>query len=200
MIYWRHCALPCMPQFDPRQIPFVPKRPVGPEPWREFGASRADFEKWAPHICGIACARSLILGAYGYAPSLWKLTEEACRLEVFRESVDGEIRGAYHKPLAALLMRYGLRSEIFSGYSLRAIRQAIDNYVLLLSVDLTRVSPELRGSHLVLVLAMEGEHNFIVQDNANVLAVSGDSCLISEAFLDQISRGQGIRIPLSCFF
>ena len=178
------------------KIPFVAKRPDGAAPWKSFGSSIEEYEKWAPEVCAIACSQSLILAKHGKAPTLWELTQEAWKLGVFEEEA-GEIKGAYHRPLAILLRNFGIEARLLKEASEAYIWNIANHGPIILSIDLEKLGNGLTGPHLVLVVDKDiFSEIYFIHDNARVLCPSGDNCCVSRAELAKISNGKGLCVRL----
>jgi hypothetical protein len=176
------------------EIPFVAKRSHGDAPWQDFGGPISEYDFWAPHICGIACARSLILSADDATPSMYSLTRQALDLGVFRIKDDQSVEGAFHAPLVALLQQYGIAATVFARLAFRCIWKLTNDGVLILSINLAKVRIDLSGSHLVLITGRE-DHYARIHDNARLLCKSGISCRIHKSKLAAISNDRGIFVP-----
>jgi hypothetical protein len=175
-------------------VPFVAKRPTGPEPWQEFGCTEAEYNEWVPHVCGIACTRSLILGGYGWAPSLWELTAQAIELGVFKRCSGDRIYGAYHLPLVQLLAKYGIKAFAFERLNNSDVWALCERGALILSIDIQKVEPALVGSHLVLVVGRTSGYA-LIHDNAHLISISGEACCVSHSSFDLFSNRRGLFIP-----
>lgn len=173
-------------------IPFVAKRPSGSVPWIAFGSSRADYDNWVPHVCAMACCRSLILARYGCSPDLWGLTQDAACMGVYVEE-EGSIRGAFHDPLVDFLSDFHIRAYRFGNLRSDALAAAVAEGPLLLSIDLAAVDKRHRGSHLVLVFGSTGQ-GYVIHDNARLLSETGEGCQLEAERLEAISNAKGIAI------
>jgi hypothetical protein len=180
------------------EIPFVAKRPANDQPWQEFGGTESEYHFWTPHICSIACIRSLILATRKTAPSLWNLTKRATEIGVFKEGANQSIEGAFHAPLVELLKEFGLDASVFGRLTPDEVWELAEQGVLLLSIDLAAVRNKLFGSHMVLVVA-RGQQQLIIHDSACVLCENGNACRISRSMLNAISNGRGIFVPWNAF-
>jgi len=172
-------------------IPFVRKRPAGPNPWIIFGSTEAAYARWVSHVCAMACCRSLILASRGEAPTLWELTKRGIELGVYRET-SGGISGAFHDPLAELLREFGIGAERFGHIAEPELRRLAGRYPIMLSVDLAKVCSTDAGSHLVLI-ACRTAAAYQVLDNACILNISGIAWLEHKE-LCRISNGKGLII------
>jgi hypothetical protein len=175
-----------------RQIPFVPKRPAGEQPWITFGSDQADYDKWSGEVCAIACARSLILAKEGQSSSLWDLTKEAVEAGVFIVHPD-RVDGAFHFPLAAWLQRYRLKAQPFRLASETTIWEMMRDSMVLLSIDLSKVGAQ--GSHLILLIDRDPDNNaYLLHDSASLLGRPGDNCRVSRVEIERLSNRKGIRV------
>jgi hypothetical protein len=178
------------------KVPFIAKRPEGLEAWRGFGSTEAEYRIWAAHVCGIACVRSLVLAAHGVAPTLWRLTQRAVELGVFKVEGSEVIRGAFHAPLRLLLLEHGIDASLFRNESEDALWRLAGRGALILSIRLSAVGDELSGTHLVLTVGRKDGH-VLVHDNAKLLCQSGAECRIKRAKLGAMSNGRGLFVPWS---
>jgi hypothetical protein len=178
------------------KVPFVPKRPEGSDAWQGFGSTEAEYRKWAAHVCGIACVRSLVLAAHGVAPTLWHLTQRAVALGVFQVESPEVIRGAFHAPLRLLLLEHGIDASLFRNESEDALWRLAGQGALILSIRLSALGDELSGTHLVLTVGRKDGH-LLVHDNAKLLCRRGAACRVSHAKLATMSNGRGLFVPWS---
>ena len=176
-----------------RDIPFVAKRPLGPRPWLEFGGSRAFYEKWAPHVCGIACCRSLILASKGCAPSLSVLTERAVQLGAYVERPDG-ILGAYHVPLISLLAEYNIYATLLRQADEEKLWNIAESAIVMLSINLSSFDRSISGSHLVLVTHRDAP-GYNVLDNARILDDAGNA-IVPRHQMQCLSNGKGLVVSI----
>lgn len=178
-------------------VSFISKHSPGKEPWLNFGSTRMEYERWAPHICGICCIKMIgdTLGLTNNE-SLHSLTMECFNGKGFILDGRGEIAGAFHHPLLRLLTSRGLNGEVLGNIEIDTILRAIDlgDYVIL-SVDLVKINSSLNGSHLVLIYGYDDNlKEFILHDCSNVISSNGRGVKLKINELDRISNGKGLVI------
>lgn len=178
-----------------REIVHVAKRPIGLEPWIEFGSSRTEYEKWAAEACSIACMRSLLLSRDGNAPSLWQLTKLAIDKGVFVD-LETRVLGAYHRPLSDWLNEQGFSSQVVGNVSEEEVWNLLDSKILLLSINLAKLPLSRIGSHLVLVYDKDrNAQEYLVHDSAGLLdAGIGNACRVKRMALAELSNAKGIAV------
>ena len=181
-----------------RKIPLILKRPNSAQPWVEFGSTESEYIRWAPEVCSIACVRSILLWRYGTAPSLWELINQAVEHQVFKVT-DERIDGAFHFPLVQLLGRHGIRAEVLKAASEDEVWKYLDTGVVMLSVDLPKISQELVGSHIVLVVDKMASQDglYLVQDSAMIISSDESSewgTLIEREILKGVSNRKGLIV------
>jgi len=179
-----------------RQVAYIPKSAPGdPAPWITFGGTREDYEKWAPHICGICCLKM--------AGDTWGLTEHLSLLELsllclarggFKEEPDGTIRGVFHHPLLDLARDLGMSGLVAGRLTPGdvAAATAAGSYVML-SVDLARLGTGLRGGHLILVHGHDAaSKKFTLHDCAAAFHGRGKGVILDQEDLERLSNGKGL--------
>ncbi len=173
------------------KIVFVAKRPSGSAPWIEFGSDRESYETWAPHVCAMACVRSLLITRDGYGLSLWELTKQGIAHGVYVIEPEARIVGAFHFPLKAMLEEKGIRAEVFARKEVCFLRERlVRGEIVIASVVLKNFNNQ---THLVLIHgydALRGE--FSIHDNANVLRSDGNDLRMALAELKMIFTGRGL--------
>ena len=142
----------------------------------------------------MACVRSLALAGATKVPSLWALTCEAIELGVYRREEDGRITGAFHKPLIALLQRFGIQAALLRHAGESCIWKLSKSHPIILSIDLAAAGCG-QGGHLILVVGRSDKTGtYEIHDNASVIATDGASCWVTRTKMAQISNGKGLVI------
>lgn len=179
-----------------RSVPFYPKRPLGPTPWVEFGASPADYELWVPHICGPLGVAMAAAGFGKPAPaSNFELVQIAVEMGVLVQATDSQINGAFHHPLLALARRLGIDGEVVGPVHLQDVVAWVSaGDMVLASVDLAKIGRGLQGSHLVLVHTAASEQLLLLHDCAGVLGAPGSDVQVDVADFDEIFNRKGLRL------
>jgi len=139
-------------------------------------------------------------GRYAYGStskvSLYQLTMECKQKGGFKELPNDEIQGVFHQPLLSLARDYGLDGSVESNLDMRKIVNSLQNgRFVILSIDKTKVDPELKGGHLVLVHAYEPDtETFLINDPEPILAENGRNVKVESDRLEEISNKKGLII------
>jgi len=168
------------------------------EPWIAFGApNRSEYEKWHPEVCGICCLK-MVGDSCGSTSniSLYQLTMECKQKGGFKELPTGEIQGVFHQPLLDLAENYGLDGNVEGNLDLGKIITSLQNdRFVILSLDKSKVSPKLKGGHLVLIHAYDPESKtFLINDPEPILAEDGQNIEVGSDRLEEISNKRGLII------
>lgn len=136
--------------------------------WPRSGAAgAADYQRWAEHLCGVACLR-MALAARGLTPPrAIDLARELTHRGGYVLQPDGGIRGLIYAPAAAWLREVArLPAEVRTDVPANAIPAIVQDGGLFIasvhpSVRRAEATPPARGGHLVLVFgAVEGALRF----------------------------------------
>jgi len=181
------------------KVEYIPKNYDNlDEPWIAFGApTRSEYEKWSPEVCSICCLK-MIGDFYGLTSesSLYQLTMACKQKGGFKESLTGGIQGVFHQPLLELAKDYGLDGSIEGNLDVQKIITSLQNdRFVILSIDKTKVKPELKGGHLVLVHSHNPEtETFLINDPEPILAEDGRNIEVEPDRLAEISNKKGLII------
>ncbi|MFI9624147.1 peptidase [Streptomyces sp. NPDC052042] len=125
--------------------------------WAESGASsRAEYARWAGHLCGVTCLRRALGPG---APSLFELRDGAIEYGAYTQDAEGVIRGLIYAPFAQYAREvHGLDATVHRHLSSREILGLLDGgRTVLASVHHGIRRPDLppprKGGHLVLLTA-----------------------------------------------
>lgn len=175
---------------------YVPKRQPGDTaPWIAFGSGPLEYQRWIPEICGICCLK-MVGDTIGVTSdlSLYELTMMALENGTFTVGEHGTVRGAFHRPLAELAERLGIRCRVLGTLGAGEIMDALGQgkYVIL-SIDAARVDPSLAGGHLVLVYGYDaGAGSFLLHDCSSIMQPDGCGVSISAHAMARISNNKGL--------
>lgn len=130
--------------------------------WPRSGAAGAeDYERWADHLCGVACLR-MVLAARGLVPPrAFDLARDLAIRGGYVVQPDGSIRGLIYAPAAAWLREVTrVTAEVRVDVPADSIPALVaDGGLFIASVHpwIRRgaVEPPSRGGHLVLVFGAE---------------------------------------------
>lgn len=177
---------------------YIPKRAPGDaEPWIAFGSDEQHYERWIPEVCGICCLK-MVGDTVGVTNklSLYELTMMALANGTFMVDDTGRIRGVFHAPLARLAQDLGLPCQAVTGLDVVAVTQALaGGRYTIVSIDLAKVRPSMRGGHLILVYGyVEASSAFLVHDCASAIDADGRGVTVPLARLDAISNRRGLVI------
>lgn len=168
--------------------------------WTASGArDRAEYARWADHLCGVACLR-MALGARGIPPPrAFDLMRELARHGGYVEDADGAIRGLIYAPAVAWLREaHGIAAEVVVDSPATAIPGLIAGggiYVASVHPSIRRpdADPPRRGGHLVLVFqAEDGVLHFHNPSGDTPQAQSGGRLPVAE--FQRFHADRGIRI------
>lgn len=179
----------------PRNVKYVPKKDGSEKPWIGFGATQQDYEMWIPHVCGVCClkmAGDTVHKTEDY--TLYDLTMACLREGAFRITETGEIEGIFHYPLSRVAQTLGIPAVVDGHISEDKILQAIAlGRFVMLSIDLAKVRPLLKGSHLVLVYSyIVATDTFLLHDCSSVIGKDGCNVQIRRQDLAAISNRKGL--------
>lgn len=188
--------------FVPRQgsfygeVCFVPKcSPDDPMPWMVFGSSLKEYTRWVPEICGICCLK-MVGDTFGVTSnsSLYRLTMQCLGRGGFKIQEDGSIAGVFHHPLVRLAEELGLQGSVERNLDVKSIISHLkNNRLIVLSIDLQKVSGSLKGNHLVLVHRyLPRQHVFLVHDCAFAVGKEGANIPLSRDELARMSNERGM--------
>ncbi|GGJ32850.1 hypothetical protein [Neoroseomonas lacus] len=131
--------------------------------WPRSGAAgAADYQRWAEHLCGVACLR-MALAARGIAPPrAIDLARELTHRGGYVLQPDGDIRGLIYAPAAAWLREVArlpatVRVDV-PAEAIPAMLQGGGMFIASVHPAIRRAGAEApsRGGHLVLVFGAEG--------------------------------------------
>jgi hypothetical protein len=181
------------------KVEFVPKRYDDQDtPWQPFGAPNEDeYRKWSPEVCGICCLK-MIGDSLGLTSSisLYELTMRCKDEGGFRELADGEIQGVFHRPLLEVAKSYGLAGKVVGRLTINKIKDSLKKErFIILSINKSKISPQLKGGHLILVHSYDPKvETFVVHDSELLLSESGENIELSAVRLEEISNNKGLII------
>ncbi|HWT08272.1 MAG TPA: hypothetical protein VN329_03860 [Roseomonas sp.] len=130
--------------------------------WPRSGAAgAADYERWADHLCGVACLRMALAGRGLVAPRAFDLARDLTVRGGYVVQPDGGIRGLIYAPAVAWLRAVPrLAAEVRVDVPADAIPALVaDGGMFIASVHpairRAGAAPPARGGHLVLVFGAE---------------------------------------------
>ncbi len=125
--------------------------------WAQSGAAdRAEYARWAGHLCGMACLQ-MALGALGRpVPPIHALRRAVQALGGYVEEPDGVIRGLIYSGAVKWLTGQGIDARILLDLSAEEIPALLAPAGLLIAsvhpgIRRPEAEPSGRGGHLVLV-------------------------------------------------
>ncbi len=177
-------------------IEFVPKRIKGDiKPWVRFGSTRAEYDLWSPEVCGICCLK-MVGDTFNKTNqmSLYSLTMQCLDKGGYRILADNRIEGVFHQPLLALAEELGLQGEVRGNLDPGSVIKALgEEKLVILSIDLKKVRPELNGGHLILIYDYSRSLNsFFAHDPSYLLSRQGRGTRVDSEYLEDISNQKGI--------
>jgi len=132
--------------------------------WPRSGAAgAADYERWADHLCGVACLR-MALAAQGITPPrAFDLARELTHRGGYVLRPDGDIRGLIYAPAVAWLRdAHGIAAEVRVDVAAEAIPEMLAGGGLFIAsvhpaIRRAGAEPPSQGGHLVLVFGVQGD-------------------------------------------
>lgn len=185
-----------------QKVIFVPKQPViensKQNAWQVFGApSESEWLFWLPEVCGICCVKMIgdTLGLT-HDQTIYSLTQSCQKLGGYILENDKHIRGVFHVPLLQLARNLGMEGEVLGNLDIEVLQESLrTGYYVILSIDLTKISSEYTGSHLVLVHSMNMEQGkCTLHDPSCVIRQNGENIIIDFEELKKISNRRGLRL------
>lgn len=187
------------PSFIPPAEPvYIPKRAVGSmSPWRVFGSTKEEYERWIPHVCAMCCLKSVgdTLGKTDHL-TLYDLTLRCRDRGGYVVRPSGDIEGVYHKPLALLAESLGVHASLEPLLTHDQIVRLLQaGRFVILSLDLSKHSSLLRGGHLVLVYGYDASaDDYLLHDCGPALRTEGKALHIPRAEIEEISNHRGLAM------
>ncbi|MBR0650793.1 hypothetical protein GXW78_14045 [Roseomonas terrae] len=168
--------------------------------WPRSGAAgAADYERWADHLCGVACLR-MVLAARGIVPPrAFDLARELTSRGGYVLQRDGGIRGLIYAPAAAWLQQtYGIPATVRIDVPAAAISAQVSGRGMFIasvhpSIRQPSIEPPSRGGHLVLVFAAADGALRFHNPSGDTPASRQDVRLPVSAF-DRFYAGRGIAL------
>jgi hypothetical protein len=168
--------------------------------WKKFGApNRTLFEKWNSQACGIYCLKMIgDTHRLTNKKSIYQLTMECLSKGGYKELPNGEIQGVFHKPLLELGKKYGLSGKVERNLDIRKITSSLsENKYIILSVDKSKINPDLTGGHLILLHTYYPNVKLIsLNDSDMLIDKKGKNILIDFEKLQKISNRKGLLLWL----
>lgn len=168
--------------------------------WPRSGAAgAADYQRWAEHLCGVACLR-MALAARGITPPrAFDLARELTHRGGYVLQPNGDIRGLIYAPAVAWLRDVTrLAAEVRVDVTTEAIAATVrDGGLFIASVHpaIRRAGADApsRGGHLVLVFGAEGDVLRFNNPSGDTLASQHDARLPVADF-GRFFAGRGIAL------
>lgn len=168
--------------------------------WPRSGAAgAADYERWADHLCGVACLR-MALAAHGITPPrAFDLARSLTTRGGYVMQPDGDIRGLIYAPAVAWLNEVvRLPAEVRVDVPAEAIHTMVQGggmFIASVHPAIRRVDaePPSRGGHLVLVFAAEDGVLRFNNPSGDTVASQRDARLPVSDFA-RFYAGRGIAI------
>lgn len=169
--------------------------------WPRSGAAdAADYERWADHLCGVACLRMALAARGVTPPRAFDLARTLTHLGGYILLPDGGIRGLIYAPAAAWLRTaHDMAAEVRVDIPADALPALVRNgglYIASVHPAIRRVEadPPSRGGHLVLVFGAENGTLRFHNPSGNSEATQRDVRLPITDFA-RFYAGRGIAIP-----
>ncbi|MEU6783683.1 peptidase [Nonomuraea angiospora] len=126
--------------------------------WRLSGArTQAEYGRWCPHCCGMACLHMALDHRDGHAPPLLELLRGCRDYGGYVEDDDGQIKGLIYAPFADYVRaEHGMPADVHPHLAVDELPGLLaDGHLVIASVHKEIRRPEApapgRGGHLVLI-------------------------------------------------
>lgn len=162
---------------------------------RSGAASAADYQRWADHLCGVACLR-MALAARGITPPrAFDLARELTHRGGYVLQPDGFIRGLIYAPAAAWLREvHGIAAEVRVDVPAEEIPgEGLFIASVHPSIRHAGAEPPSRGGHLVLVFGTQGSIVRFHNPSGDSIATQIDARLPMADFA-RFYAGRGIAL------
>ncbi|MBD3896520.1 hypothetical protein IEI94_11735 [Halomonas sp. ML-15] len=177
-------------------------RPRDDPRWQESGARSAEeYERWARHVCGMACLKMAIAHFTGSVYPIFHLLERAIQHGAYLER-DGEIKGMIYAPATQLLREaFGLQATVHTGVEVHELAEYFNGDALFIAsvhpgIRTPEVEPPARGGHLVLVT--EATQDALRFHNPSGIArASQQDAVLTPGVFARFFAGRGIRLTPS---
>jgi hypothetical protein len=131
--------------------------------WESSGAvDRAEYVRWANHVCGMACVKMILAARTGRIWPILALARAATAHGAYVESDDG-IRGLIYAPCVAWLRaEHAIASEVVTGVVAADLPAILTRAAFFIAsvhpwIRTPDRTPPRRGGHLVLVTAADAQ-------------------------------------------
>lgn len=157
--------------------------------------------------CGVCCARMMVLGVRGDAPSMEEMYRKAFdEYGVFR-MIGGEVVGSYHRELARYLCdEFGFDARAMRGLGADDVAKILDEGGCLIASVSAKIrfldgeAPVKKTGHLVLVYRVvdaDGGRYFVLHNSAGFVSLGTQEAVrISEKRFMECFSGNGIAVFL----
>lgn len=169
--------------------------------WPRSGAAgAADYERWADHLCGVACLRMALAARGIVPPRAFDLARDLTHGGGYVVQPDGGIRGLIYAPAATWLRgAHGIAAEVHVDLGAEAIQAFVEKGGMFIasvhpSIRRAGVEPPARGGHLVLVFGAEGGMLRFHNPSGDTPASQADARLAVGDFA-RFFAGRGIALP-----
>ncbi|WP_063888599.1 MULTISPECIES: C39 family peptidase [unclassified Burkholderia] len=171
--------------------------------WYQSGAaSAAEYARWSPNICGMACLKMLLAYRLNITVPLLYLVREAVKFGVYRPELgDSGMRLLYAPFVNWVNTRYALNAEVVERTRAIAVEPLLrTGHVLIASVHPSirhapTITPSARGGHLVLAFDVDRQSDEWVFHNPSGLSVeTQENVRLPRLIFEQFFANRGILI------
>jgi hypothetical protein len=169
--------------------------------WSRSGAAgAADYERWAEHLCGVACLRMALAARGRTPPRAFDLARDLTGRGAYVVQPDGAIRGLIYAPAVTWLREVPrLAAEIRVDLAADGIPALVEGGGLFIAsvhpwVRWPSREPPSRGGHLVLVFGGGADGLRFHNPSGHDDAAQQDARLTVEDFA-RFYAGRGIWLP-----
>ncbi len=168
--------------------------------WASSGASSIeDYARWAGNLCGMACLKMVLAARTGKTIPIMGLAMGCREYGGYVEEADGRIKGLIYAPFVSLFRdRFDLDARVVTGISVADIDDILDQSEFFIasvhhSIRWPETEPPVKGGHLVLVTAIDGNNIRFHNPSGHVNATRENAEMPLEVF-ERFFAGRGIAI------
>lgn len=167
--------------------------------WARSGAAdKAEYARWADHVCGMACLKMVLAARTGREHPILELARGVTGHGGYVVE-DDAIRGLIYAPFVAYLRAaFGLTAQIVTGISAQGIPgvlRAAPYFIASVHPSIRRPDsdPPTRGGHLVLVWG-QGDGTLTFHNPSGHDPASREAVTLPITTFDRFFAGRGIAI------
>ena len=168
--------------------------------WATSGARTVeDYARWAGNLCGMACLKMVLAARTGQAFQIMDLALGCKDYGGYVEEQDGRIKGLIYAPFVTFVRdRFDLNARVVTGISVSDIADILKQSQFFIasvhhSIRWPETEPPMKGGHLVLVTALEGNTIRFHNPSGHIDTTRENAEMPLEVF-EKFFAGRGIAI------